>query len=692
MSRSLPRLSLLDEGRLPVAELARIALREGVRPRPAYQAHKWFARRLAITARTLLVGAAVEQPTRFWQAFYRGDTWRNKAVLDPFVGGGVMLLEAHRLGAKIYGVDVEPVAAAIARFQTKLRDLPDLSGAMKQLTETVGQKLREFYNARDERGRIETLLHAFWVQEITCGTCNFRYDAHPTFRLAWDEITKHQWVACAHCSKISRTGLTAKTIRCRCGGITKTSDGRIRNGEVTCPACGSSEDLIAYARRVKSSPKFNLFAVETLPEGPEKKVDISNRRLRSATEYDRNRYGAAEDRLEELLSKDPRALPKGTIPRQGRTDNRLIDYGYGDYSEMFNARQKLHLALLGKAIGKLKGNEREALAIAFSDHLTTNNMLCAYAGGWRRLTPLFSIRAYRHIARPIEINPWLEKNGRGTFPNAVRAVVRASKALKDPLEPGPRGNLKPVKDCSGETVEIVCGDARRMNHIQSHSIDLVLTDPPYFDYIAYSELGHFFTPWFGRFRLIRSLRREGFPKGQLATGSRSINAERRFAHRLHSVFQEIRRTCKPHGRIVFTYQNLDGRGWQALAQAMARSGIIPIQTLPLYGDSSAGLHKRVRSISWDAVMVCRIGTPLPKLEINPDALGIGAKAAQEWSDMLSAEKLYLTEGDSINISHAASIVAAFAAQARGSEFSLLKRSASAAASAARDHRRSGGRL
>jgi putative DNA methylase len=102
---------------------------------------------------------------------------------------------------------------------------------------------------------------------------------------------------------------------------------------------------------------------------------------------------------------------------------RLVNYGYGDYRELFNARQQLHLALLGREISRLKSPLREAMAIAFSDHLTTNNMMCGYAGGWRRLTPLFSIRAYRHIARPVEINPWLRHNGRGTFPNAVRAVL-----------------------------------------------------------------------------------------------------------------------------------------------------------------------------------------------------------------------------------------------------------------------------
>ena len=53
--------------------------------------------------------------------------------------------------------------------------------------------------------------------------------------------------------------------------------------------------------------------------------------------------------------------------------------------------------------------------IAFSDHLTTNCMMTNYAFGWRRLAPLFSIRAFRHVPRPVEINPWLDGTGRGTY-------------------------------------------------------------------------------------------------------------------------------------------------------------------------------------------------------------------------------------------------------------------------------------
>ena len=659
MSNSVPTVSILDEGALPVAQLARIATREGVRPRDAYQAHKWFGRRFAVTARALLVGAACDRADSFWRNFYEGSVLKGCIVLDPFVGGGVMLLEAARLGASVRGVDIEPVAAAIARFQTALRDLPDLNVPLQQLVESVGVELAPYYRAQDADGRSETLLHAFWVQRVQCGGCAFHFDAHPRFRLASSQTDSKQWVACSECSVVIETRLDDAAVACSCGADTPSTGGRVNRGRVRCPRCAGLEPLIEYGRRTGVPPKFRMFAVETLPDGDGKRVKIRDRRIRSATVFDRSCYREADSRLAEVLAENPNALPPGPIPRTGRADNRLVAYGYRDYVEMFNSRQQLHLALLGEAIEKFSDAARDGLAVAFSDHLTTNNRLCAYASGWRRLAPLFAIRAYRHIARPVEINPWLQKNGRGTFPNSVRAVVRASHAMKNPREPNPAGSFKRTKDAYCGSADIVCGDARRMSHIPSESVDLVLTDPPYFDYIPYSELGHFFTPWFRRFRLISRRGNGGFPKGQIAATTRSHEAERRFHRRLTGAFREIRRVCKPSARVVFTYQNLEGRGWRAITYALAKAGLEPKAAFPLYGDSSVSLHKHGRSISWDAVMVCRLSEPVPVPSIEPEDTAAGQSAAFNWSASLAEQDLLMTDGDRSNIAHACTVVAAF---------------------------------
>ena len=91
--------------------------------------------------------------------------------------------------------------------------------------------------------------------------------------------------------------------------------------------------------------------------------------------------------------------------------------------------------------------------------------------------------------------------------------MRASKALREPREPSPRGLFKRTRDSLGGSIGVICGDARRMNHLPSGTIDLVLTDPPYFDYISYSELGHFFNTVASPFSVDQSPRSGRIPEG-----------------------------------------------------------------------------------------------------------------------------------------------------------------------------------
>src|SRR5262245_33348878 len=80
--------SLLDSGRLPVEDLARLADREGRRPAPIYQVHRWFARRFSSAFRAILTAAQLTTDDDFWDQFYGGVDCSGLTVLDPFVGGG----------------------------------------------------------------------------------------------------------------------------------------------------------------------------------------------------------------------------------------------------------------------------------------------------------------------------------------------------------------------------------------------------------------------------------------------------------------------------------------------------------------------------------------------------------------------------------------------------------------------------
>jgi len=137
--------SLLETGDLPVAGIARIAEREGRRPNPIYQVHKWFARRFSCSFRAILVAARLSPDADFWEAYYSGVDYCGRTVLDPFVGGGTSVVEASLLGANTLGVDIDPVACAITRFELDAGQTPDLSAEMRRLDETVGEQLSRYY-------------------------------------------------------------------------------------------------------------------------------------------------------------------------------------------------------------------------------------------------------------------------------------------------------------------------------------------------------------------------------------------------------------------------------------------------------------------------------------------------------------------------------------------------------------------
>ena len=89
--------------------------------------------------------------------------------------------------------------------------------------------------------------------------------------------------------------------------------------------------------------------------------------------------------------------------------------------------------------------------------------------------------------------------------------------------------------------------------------------------------------------------------------------------------------------------------------------------LPLYGDSSASLHKNTQSIFWDCVMVCRIGDPLKRLRVDRTTKAVSTNRGRVELETLLAKGLPVTEGDRTNIAHASAIVEAFAMRMRISD-------------------------
>ena len=74
-----------------------------------------------------------------------GDT-----VLDPFVGSGTLLVEGALAGRRCVGLDVDPVAVAVARAKTRKYDLDAVAAMSERLLEAVSQ----FDRGADEYARL----------------------------------------------------------------------------------------------------------------------------------------------------------------------------------------------------------------------------------------------------------------------------------------------------------------------------------------------------------------------------------------------------------------------------------------------------------------------------------------------------------------------------------------------------------
>jgi adenine-specific DNA methylase len=358
-----------------------------------------------------------------------------------------------------------------------------------------------------------------------------------------------------------------------------------------------------------------------------------------------------------------RWVPRRAIPTEGRADDRLLDYGYRYYHNLFNPRQLLHLSVLAEALAKTEARERDALGLAFSDHLTTNCMQTQYAFGWRRLAPLFSIRAYRHVTRPVEINPWLDGTGRGTFPNTVRQVQRAIEFARNPTVARLDGGFvrSGSLDTNGRSRVILNADSRHLAGVTGGSVDLILTDPPFFDNIAYAELSDFFLPWLEAQGLVA-------PSGEgpaslppnLASRTRDGEGYDAFRQGLADCFIQMRRVLKDDGRLVFSYQHRTPEGWDALAFALARGGWHPVQVFPMLGNSSSGLHRHEGTIMWDAVTVCRKGRvrAVDRLSAGARPAADAVAHARSWAARLDSVKgTPFREADRANLQSAALVAA-----------------------------------
>lgn len=564
--------------------------------------------------------------------FYAPTRFPGSVVFDPFMGSGTTLGEALKLGCRAVGRDINPVAAFSVRNALERHSRERIEAAFRELTASMQPELAEYYKCKMPDGSFATTLYYFWTKQLPCPGCTEPVDLMSSrifAKHAYPKRHPESRALCPHCGEVNEV-LYDQTdaVCCGCKVAFDPSHGPARGTKATCPSCSEQFPIAATARSQGAPPAHRLYAKLVLTSDGRKVY------LR-ADNYDLEIYKKAEERLaqEEDLYPIVKIDP-------GHNTNQVLNYGYTYWHEMFNARQLLCLGLLAKRIGQIEEPEvRDALMCLFSGTLEFNNMFASYKGeGTGAVRHMF----YHHILKPertpLEANIWGTPKSSGSFSGLYRSrLMRALDYAASPFELRPDGEkVFGLSDAmgvdransyerfaSGLQLYTSCGDSSSTD-LPDRSVDIVVTDPPFFDNVNYSQLADFFHVW----------QRHILVDDQLTPTTRSVREVQHqdagvFSSRLGGVLSECHRVLRDDGLMAFSYHHSRGEGWTSVLSALEASGFVVTASLPVKAEMSGAAPKNQAKepIDLDIILVCR--------------------KAEPWSESLDLEEALATAGDQV---------------------------------------------
>lgn len=603
----------------PVWEVSQIAEKESWRKeinRPIYHIHKWWAQRLGSVFRAILLYLMADDTDNILDLYYNVNDYNNITVLDPFMGSGTTIGETLKLGAKAVGCDINPISSFLVRQELIRVPTAKLDEAFCCLKKNVAPQILKCYQTVDEKsGEKIPALYYFWVKIVTTPDG----EEIPLF-------SRYIFAQNAYASKKPEAQII-------CPWCWKVFEGQYNQTEVICPHCGEKfnpqigpatkstvkskdgktykiKDLVPTDGSLLKEKMYAVLAINTKGE----KV------YQSIQEYDLTLFQSI---CKQLDSSDVFS-PTYSVCSGYNTDQ-AKGYNYNSWRDFFNKRQLYCLGTLLAGILDIEDSKiREQFLCLFSSTLEFNNMFCSYKGeGTGAVRPIFSNHILKPERTPLENSVWGYDSSSGCFSTLYKSrLIKAKQYLDKPfelyIEPSTGKCSKKVVSRKIDTAVcdswddfnsknnaalILNGDSAKLP-IPDESIDYVVTDPPYFDFIHYSELSDFFFAWLG------PLLKDHYSFFQGTTSRRENEVQQTdaslFSSLLGDVFKESNRVLKPCGQLAFSFHHSRIDGWIAIAYALKQSGFFVVDTFPIHAELMASTPKASAKepISLDAIIIC----------------------------------------------------------------------------------------
>ncbi|MEX2053116.1 MAG: hypothetical protein WD898_02735, partial [Candidatus Paceibacterota bacterium] len=575
------------ENGFPIAFVSRIAEHESWRKeiyRPTNYIHKWWARRLGSVFRAIIISACERKDSDVQNTFYQPAEYPNITVFDPFMGSGAIISEAVKLGCKVIGRDINPIPFLMVQSALARYDTTTVIETFERIQRTAGDAIRSLYSTQLPDGETGEVLYYFWVTFVSCPHCNTNVDLFKRRIFATHAIPKKDPKArcvCPKCDAINECRFDSNIITCtKCQLCYDPQKGVVVNKRVACQTCHKEFTVIDAVRQVSTPPNHRMYAKLVLRKDGKKQyypIDAS----------DIDSYSRAGLILANLRHE----VPKEAISA-GYNTNQVLRYNYSHWHQMFNERQLASFALLAGSIKQIVSPELKILfSLLLSSTLEFNNMFCSFKGeGTGAIRPLFSHHILKPELTPLEGNVWGTIKSSGSFSTLFKSrILRAIQYRDTPFEfqvfknsKGSQnrkfyGLSRPLQRTiakryaefeKSNSVYLSCADSAKTD-LPTQSVDLIVTDPPFFDNVHYSELADFFYVWIHK--LLGSLS----PLPTSTTRSPGEVQDSRiedFRIKLCGIFKECHRVMKRDGLLIFTYHHSRIEGWVALYEALSTAG------------------------------------------------------------------------------------------------------------------------
>ena len=575
--------------------------------RPIYSMHKWWARRPGTTFRLLGLACLSEgdvtkddilrqNPSERYDGLYlqhQEDKFEDATVLDPFAGGGTSLIELNRLGADTIGYELNPVAWWTIKKSTDQVDLSGLDREFDNLLSDVRDELDEYYRTTDPDTGLESeILYTFYTQEVPCLTCDETVPLFKNYRLAKGRKNSPSVVFCPNEDCGDRVveldhSIGDEETCSSCGTTFDPSDGNYNRGKYTC-SNGHKHDVKETLQRIEEKPDFEPFAiyyVNPMDEKGFKQVDKDDHEKISEA---RQRWDSKEDAL----------VPTQPIP-DGYNTNQIKNWNYTQFDDLFTDRQLLTLStLFERAMEVDDQNLREFIITAISRVIEYNSILCRWEYNYKRSTSVFERHIYMPKVQPVAGNPLNRRDNMCSLTSAFRKVYDAKEYCEKPFE-----KMKEKGSVNKYWVQNESISENRMTKLESStseridledgSVDYIVTDPPYYDNVQYSELSDFFYVW------LRECLQDEYeefepdlvPKArEIVANDKAGKDEEFFIESLSNVFSECHRVLDDGGEMVFTYHHNENEAWAVILEALIESGFTVTAAYPVQAETDNNMH------------------------------------------------------------------------------------------------------